>query len=246
MQEAFLLRTSPSQAEFDRHAHGYHDQLDQALQKWGKTSGLYVAKAKIRQLLTFMKQRQIPLGNLRILDVGCGTGLIAGMLEREGPKLYGVDLSHSMIVHNKTEAESAEQKFLVSSAAQLPFAANSFDYTFSVCVFHHLSDAERVQAVHEMVRVTKPSGFIIIFEHNPLNPLTRLVVACCPLDRNARLLFPYHVRRLYQQVGLEAIEQRYFLFFPEFLSALNCFEPHLAKVPMGAQYFVAGRKGAAI
>jgi len=229
--------------EFDQHAQGYHDHLDQVLKKWGKTSSLYTAKAKIRQLLPFVEQRQTSSEIARVLDVGCGTGLIAGLLKDRRLRLYGVDLSQSMIVHNRMKADVDPQfKFLVSSATRLPFVADSFDFTFAVCVFHHLSDKERLRTVQEMKRVTKPSRLIFIFEHNPLNPITQLVVKCCPLDRNARLLFPYQVRKLYQRADLETVKQKYFLFFPEFLSFLNRFEPCLGSIPLGAQYFVTARK----
>ena len=94
----------------------------------------------------------------------------------------------------------------------------------------------------ELARVVRPGGLVFVFEHNPWNPVTRAIVRDCPLDRDAVLLTAPETRGLLSRAGLEVVEQRYYLFFPRSLGFLRRFEPWLAWLPLGGQYYVAARK----
>ena len=88
----------------------------------------------------------------------------------------------------------------------------------------------------------KPGGTLAIIEHNPYNPVTRLIVSRTPVDADAILLRPAETRRLFRGAGLTVEEQRYFLYLPEYLyRRLGGLETALAKVPLGGQYAVFGR-----
>jgi hypothetical protein len=90
--------------------------------------------------------------------------------------------------------------------------------------------------------VLKPGGVLFIFEHNPYNPLTRRAVNNCPFDADAVLLTRRRSSRLVKRAGLETTEERYILFFPWEGSTFRAIETHLRWLPMGAQYFVSGRR----
>ena len=81
-----------------------------------------------------------------------------------------------------------------------------------------------------------------VFEHNPLNPLTRLVVARCEFDEGVQLLPTREVRDLLAEAGLQPIERRYILFFPWRASFLQRLEARLAALPLGAQHLTAARR----
>ncbi len=83
---------------------------------------------------------------------------------------------------------------------------------------------------------------LVMFEHNPLNPLTRRIVSNCAFDEDAHLLWPWQARRLLVRAGLTSVQLRYVLFFPERLGFLNPFEPYLGRVPLGAQIMCSGRR----
>jgi ubiquinone/menaquinone biosynthesis C-methylase UbiE len=56
-----------------------------------------------------------------------------------------------------------------SNAAKLPFADNSFDYTFCTLMLHHMSDASAIDLLTEMDRVTRRRLFVVDLERSPLS-----------------------------------------------------------------------------
>jgi hypothetical protein len=84
----------------------------------------------------------------------------------------------------------------------------------------------------------------VVFEHNPLNPLTRYAVSRCELDEDAVLLGARAVRELLAGAGLAVGERAHLLFFPWAGGPWRWLEGKLRGVPLGAQYFVAGEKPA--
>jgi hypothetical protein len=83
---------------------------------------------------------------------------------------------------------------------------------------------------------------LFVFEHNPLNPLTRHVVNSCEFDENAELIMAPTMRRRVREAGFGTAEVRYRIFFPHLLRALRPLEPLMTWLPLGAQYYVAARK----
>ena len=88
----------------------------------------------------------------------------------------------------------------------------------------------------------RPGGIVAVFEHNPLNPLTRLVVARCEFDEGVQLLSTRKVRELLAHAGLHPLERRYILFFPWRAAFLQRLEARLGPVPLGAQHLTAARR----
>jgi ubiquinone/menaquinone biosynthesis C-methylase UbiE len=76
----------------------------------------------------------------------------------------------------------------------IPFPAGHFDLAFLACVLHHIPHSEHVEILQEVRRVLRPGGALVIFEHNPYNPLTVRAVKSCPFDENAVLLRPGRLR----------------------------------------------------
>jgi hypothetical protein len=82
---------------------------------------------------------------------------------------------------------------------------------------------------------------VAVFEHNPLNPLTRLVVSRCEFDDDAVLLRPRRVVELMEGAALAPEETAYLAFFPWRGELFRTAERLLHRIPLGAQYLVAGR-----
>ena len=132
-----------------------------------------------------------------------------------------------------------DASYRVYDGRRLPFGDGELDVTFAVCVLHHVDPPDRPGLVAEMARVTRSGGLTLVFEHNPLNPLTRRVVRDCAFDEGVQLLGRRELERLYCGAGLELLGTEYLLFFPWRMDAL---ERLLIRLPLGAQYVVAGRK----
>lgn len=96
----------------------------------------------------------------KVLDVACGTGDMAVELLRQGCSVTGVDLSKEMMAIAKRKAPQAEYR--LADVERLPFGEASFDAVtcaFGVRNFVHLE-----QGLHEMLRVLKPGGRMVILE----------------------------------------------------------------------------------
>jgi arsenite methyltransferase len=108
------------------------------------------------------------LAGLRVLDVGCGTGVVARDLAgRVGPtgQVTGVDPTRVLIdVAESLRArhEAPNVLFAVEDGAALPFAGGAFDLTAAITVLCHLPERDRV--LREMVRVTRPGGRVLIVD----------------------------------------------------------------------------------
>lgn len=97
----------------------------------------------------------------RILDLGCGTGVLIQHLLQIAPKIQiiGIDYSAEMLEIAKQKLpESVELK--VGSADNLPFPSNYFDVVVSTSAFHFFRDPS--QALQEAKRVLKPNGRLVI------------------------------------------------------------------------------------
>ncbi|HEX5680524.1 MAG TPA: class I SAM-dependent methyltransferase [Desulfobacterales bacterium] len=183
------------------------------------------------------------------LDFGCGNGrmlkflldsdALKPLLEQTRLKLFGFDTS----VESVNEAESLlgdARVCLVSDLNQLPGEVR-FDFVISCHVFHHIPPAERAETVERLASWMNPSSRLVIWEHNPFNPITRLLVNACPFDDDARLLTLNTTKTLFGKSLFRYREHAYVnLFPPRWLrfDAVSAIEVKLSRLPIGAQYWV--------
>ena len=119
----------------------------------------------------------------------------------------------------------------------LPFADASFDVVFTICVWHHVAPGNGRGFLSELSRVTAQGGLLLVYEHNPWNPLTRLVVSRCSLDKGAVLLSARQAARRVGQFGFEKIVTDYLMFLPFRSHIIRRWESAiLRRIPLGAQY----------
>jgi len=104
---------------------------------------------------------------MQVLEVGCGPGTFAPYLaEGVSPgRVTGLDLDERFIERARQKAEAAgipNLDYVVGSAYDLPFSADSFDAVVSYTGLGVLRDPER--ALAEMIRVCRPGGTIAAAE----------------------------------------------------------------------------------
>ena len=198
-------------------------------------------KAKARALLDLVGRQLGDPAKLTFLDVGCGTGSMQRYVLPRVGRSIGVDMEAAAVDDARRTYPTLEAHH--HDGHTLPCADDSVDVAFAVNVMHHVPPEQRRRFAQELVRVTRPGGLAVVFEHNPLNPLTRLAVFRCAFDDDAILLHPGETRRHLQDAGARVVEQRYLLFFPIDDDRLRRVEDQLGRVPVGAQYFVAASNG---
>ena len=123
------------------------------------------------------------------LDVGCGTGALAARLAAEGLAMTGVDPSEGML--EVLWRRSPGVRAVRGSGTELPFPDGSFDLVMCVAVMHHVADPGDVRAtLAEMMRVSRPRGRVLVWDHNPRNPYWRHLMARVPQDTGDERLIP--------------------------------------------------------
>src|SRR5829696_3287152 len=112
-------------------------------------------------------ERARPIGaSDRILDLGCGTGIVARVLrERLGgaAKIVGVDASPLMIA--KARSIEPELDWRVGNAMALPFADGSFDLVLCQVMRHFAAD--HMAALREVRRVLSLGGRFLVSSYGP-------------------------------------------------------------------------------
>ena len=180
----------------------------------------------------------------RLLDFGCGNGRFLRALRRRGGllDLAGYDASAGMIDAARRQWDSGPPPVLhhLAPSGQVPFADREFDMVTAVCVLHHIRPSSRLRVVREMARVLKSGGVLVIFEHNPLNPVTRWLVRRAPIDAAAILLSAEESAKLLREARVVHRRTDYILFFPPRWRRLWRLEPLLARLPVGGQYMTVG------
>jgi len=130
------------------------------------------AEKKAYDFVTHVVQTHIKLkSNAQILDVGCGVGKWVNFFVEKGFATTGIDSSPWMIkVAKKRIKREFENhvRFCVMNVAKLNLPTNSYDMVNCITVLQHiLNDEDWRNAIHEMIRVTKPLGYVLIFEAAP-------------------------------------------------------------------------------
>lgn len=155
----------------------------------------------------------------RGLDVGCGTGVLAHGLAEEGFQMVGVDPSAGML--EVMRARAPEVEAINASGTELPFADDSFDLAITVAVLHHIGESGAVRrTLAEMVRVTRPGGRIVVWDHNPRNPYWGPLMKRVPQDTGEeRLVGEAEILAGLRAAGGRILASQQLGWMPEFVPA---------------------------
>jgi SAM-dependent methyltransferase len=161
------------------------------------------------------KQRLVeqaaPEPGQRVLDVGCGTGTLALLVEstQPGVEVIGLDADPEILerARGKAEAAGAGVRFDRGLSTELPYEDGSFDLVLSTLFFHHLTGADKRRTASEIARVLRPRGELHVADYGrPQDPLMRVLFGSVRLvdgleqtRDNAAGALP----RIFEQGGLE-------------------------------------------
>jgi ubiquinone/menaquinone biosynthesis C-methylase UbiE len=176
--------------------------------------------APLVQRLTYRPEQDAVLRELRkakpgrVLDIGCGTGLLAGRigLELAGADVVGCDFSRGML--EKASANAPGASLARGSAIALPFQDQCFEAVLSTEAFHWFPD--QPAALREFHRVLVPGGHLLVsLIHPHLESLSRAG------DRMMRMIGePAHwptrhaMHRQVEKAGFRVVSQRFVLRLP--------------------------------
>lgn len=217
---------------FDDYSSSYEDLLRESTKRYADDSEFF-ARYKI----------DLVAGNMsspprRVLEYGCGTGRNIRYIRAVFPsaEIVGTDISAASL-----EVARSAQPGASFEVEHDELDIGTFDLIFVANVFHHIPPAERSAAMRTIARRLTPTGSVFIFEHNPYNPITQRIVSTCPFDADAILLKPSELRALFSGAKIRLQKMSYCLFIPPKLSWLLPIEKFLGWLPLGGQYWLAGR-----
>ena len=228
-----------NQSGFDDYVQNYDEDFNDSIKKLSEFGRDYFAQYKIDIIKD--KIKEMPK---KILDFGCGDGISCGLLQEAFPQaeIVGVDVSAESIKIAKEKNSKCE--FLLYDGSELPFKKEEFDLIFSSCVFHHIVEEDQLPLLEEIYRVLNKGAKTFIFEHNPINPLTRKAVRDCVFDKDAKMIYATKLNEGIKSAGFENSKINYTLFFPRYKIFEKCFslEKHLSGCFLGAQYYIEASK----
>lgn len=233
-------------AEFDAHADGYDAGMDNKVKALAGGSADDFVAVKVHWLLRRWPELRSNAA-WSILDYGCGAATLLRLLRAAGipGRLTGTDVSSGML----REAEHTWPPDLpppglqIQNGAATGLSSESFDLVLISAVLHHVPVAERNEVYAELHRVLRPDGRLVVFEHNPWNPITSYVVAHTPIDRGAVLLPPPEVTASLTTGGWRDIRTSYLMFLPPRLGLVaTAAERMFGWLPIGGQYAVTACK----
>ncbi len=165
----------------------------------------------------------------RILDVACGTGVVAFQLGQVAHEVVGLDITGELLQRARKQRHHCGMTnvhFELGQAESLPFAADRFDASVCRMSVHHFEEPQR--AIQEMVRVTRPGGRVVVADivssddeqearlHNAIERLRD--------PSHVRMLTEAELTALLDDCGLELQESRSWKkerWFEEWADVLN-------------------------
>ena len=114
---------------------------------------------KLKYKKKFVKTIQKYALNKKVLEAGCGTGLMAGYLQKIGLDVTALDLSKKVLDYAKEIALSSKVitpcKYEVGNILHLKYRPQTFDVAYSNGVLEHFNDEEIIQTLKEQMKIAK-------------------------------------------------------------------------------------------
>ena len=98
--------------------------------------------------------------NKRVLEIGCGTGLLLERARQVAKEVVGIDLSSGML----SKSIERDLPVLQAKAEEIPFKDNTFDVIYCFKVLAHIQEIK--ETVAEMARVLVPGGYMFLEYYN--------------------------------------------------------------------------------
>ena len=219
-----------NKVNFDEYSNEYNEIMEKQHSKFGEIS--YYSEYKVKILKNLFPNNK----KLNILEYGCGIGRNLSYLEDtfKDSTIYGFDISDESL--NIAKKENPNVKIITESIFHK--YEKTFDLIFIAGVYHHISPSLRDEVTSKVKKLLKDDANLVIFEHNPYNPLTRHMVNTCEFDADAVLLSRRELIKLFENNNFKYVLSKYTLFIPPKLKKINFIEKYIYWLPLGGQYYV--------
>mgnify|MGYP001408642868 CR=1 FL=1 len=216
-------------------------------EKWWDPTGDFKPLHVINPIRANYINNKSPVDGLRVLDVGCGGGLLAEALDSKGAEVTAIDVTEANIEVAKLHAQKMQVKIdyrLVTAEELAQKESQSFDVVSCLEVIEHVPDPSRlIKACSDLL---KPDGqmFLSTLNRNPRSFITAIVGAeyifnILPKGTHewAKFIKPSELEGFMRDAGIKLIESKGMFYNPIFHTAnLNN--------DLGVNYMMHGSKNA--
>jgi len=150
-----------------------------------------------------------------VLEIGCGTGVLARELAARGARVTAADVSPELLHIARRDAAGVPVTWLLTDAVRSGLASGQFDWVVGSSVLHHLETSD---ALAEIFRLLAPGGRLRFTEPNLLNPQIAIQKNVQWIKRRAgdspdeSAFTRWQIAAALRSCGFEAIDARPFDF----------------------------------
>lgn len=227
--------------DFNQASASYRDEIDKSIAFTGTDHEFFIVE-KGKLILDLIAQNFSLNAKAKVLDVGCGHGFVHPGLVAAGHEVTGVEIADKVLAIARRDNPAVH--YCAYDGNTLPFSDGSFDVVIAMCVVHHVPVPKWAAFVRELYRVVRAGGLIVIFEHNPLNPVTTYLFkyGFNGMDKGATMVRRQRLETLLRTAGCPSVRSSYIFFTPFGGRFFRAMDRKLGWLPFGAQYFTIARR----
>lgn len=166
-----------------------HSSLNM-IKTWG-----FNANQRLEQLLIETETDLEELSNLKVLDAGCGNGILTETIAGTGAKVIGLDVINNLFEITKERKSAGNLFFLHADINNLPIKESSFDLVISNGVLHHTPDTKKA-FLHLAKRVKTEGKLYVWLYRKPFKLKNRIFLLGSDFLRSGISRLPKNIQKL--------------------------------------------------
>jgi len=222
---------------FDDYSESYSNVLNQGLVSLAGDTLDYYAKMRMESVKNYTQHLDKKIDS--IIEWGCGIGNNIVFLKRYFPdsQITGLDISEaSLAIARKRFRNDPLVKFELVPNQNID---DQVDLIFINGVLHHIPAEEHSRCCLKLIQDRlKPGALLTLFENNPFNPGTQLIMKMVPFDKDAVMINPYRLLKKVCSHEFKMVKVKFYFIFPKILRFFRFMEPYFENFPIGAQYCI--------
>ena len=205
----------------------------------------YFQKYRVDDLKNEAEQHLSKCDKLKILDFGCGMGLVISFMSEifKDAEIYGCDISEkSLEICKQTYSDKSNIHIEKITNNKMPFN-EKFDIIYISNVFRYIPRNMHAETLKILRASLAENGIIMMYELNTFNPLSLYyhISENILYKENIKSMSASYSKKLFMGADFKFVDLKYRFFIPKFLQPLIFTEKYCTKIPLGASYYIIAK-----